>query len=592
MEQLIKLYKLKTNHWELKHLSNNFERIQFIVDRHRKLTEKHNEVGIPVPHLYYKRLHFHLYNFNVSSSVSSWKKFFPPILTGEQEFATQTPSFVLFAHDKKVIFVIVGGSGSHAIKRYFDFNFGLDMTTRIITPDTDIVHFAEVRGITGNIAGKAEMYRKDQKIYEIDSFGKIFKKILFELNNEVLKEQFHVDIEKIRKSKVMSEASKGFSIRTALDFDRLCVFIHDCIDILDKQEKIQISTFVPVLDEEYVFRSINISLFKTIQDRLKAKTVERATMSFFDYDFCHPEKILQFYECDEYLVYGKHAKDPFWRTDDKTTIFDSVLDYTRENIDISSLKNIMSFLGGVKVRGIKNGTGETHAPFMSHLSCEIFHKDRNVFKIDDQWFEIRGNFIQQLNQECRLIFANHGVSGFLNEVWINPDHKDYSEDWYNKQYLEYGDFFVLDKVLSQNIELCDLLFITEGELFLFHVKKGFNGMMRDLTNQVTISARRLWIDIKTKEKPFLAELYDSFSRSDNFLYTYMPSKEEFIELFLKNKITYVISFCSMNKTGRRVFREVETFRSNIAKYSLTEAIKEMKDQEFGIKILEIEHKFE
>lgn len=592
MERILKVYRLKHNHWEFKRFTNCFEKVQFIIDRHRGLNEDLESVGLSVPHLYYKGLHFHLYNFSAPAGESQWKAFFPKYFSATESFRIQTFSFVLFAHDKENIFSLIGGRGNFAVKRYVDVNFGLDITTRVIRPVLDTVHFAELRGITGNIAGRSEAYREDQKIIDIDSFGKIFKQILFEIDESVLADKFNIDLSRTRRKTIFAEAATAFTLKIGVDFDGFCQLIHDFLKVLGMPETISLSTFAPIVDAEQVEKSINIQLFKTIQQRLQTDEVRKGELFFFDYDFCHPDKMLDFYECDFYQVFGKRDRDPLWETENKNEIIEYVLDYAKENVEVNSLREVMSFLGGIQVRGIKNNSSLTVAPLMSHISCEIYYRGRNVYKIDDQWFSVRGDFVSQLDQQCRNVFVNHKCLDILPEIWMNPDIKDYSEDWYNKRYLDYDRFIVLDKILGQNIELCDLLFATDDTLYLIHVKKGFNGMMRDLTNQVRIAARRLWIDIKTEDKSFLNEIYNKLVNHNNFKYCWQPTAEEFVRLFVLSKVVFVIAFCSTNKTGRRVFQEVETFQSNIAKYSLTETVREMKDQEYGIEILEIEHQFE
>jgi uncharacterized protein (TIGR04141 family) len=179
--QYINLYKIDDGHWELKKLNDCFEKIQLIIERHRISVENFGDAGLLVPHLYYRKLHYHLYNFNAPSMVSSWKRFFPHALTKHQEFISQIPSFVMFVHDKEQIFALIGGRGQHAIRRYLDVAFGLKITTRVLDPLKDFIHSVETRGVTGNILGDKILFRNDQKIIDISTFGKIFKAILFEL---------------------------------------------------------------------------------------------------------------------------------------------------------------------------------------------------------------------------------------------------------------------------------------------------------------------------------------------------------------------------------------------------------------------------
>lgn len=591
MDRILKIYKLREDHWELNHLGNCFEKVNHIIDKHRQSNDDLDQFGKCVPHRYYKKLHFHFYSFNTVSGHSTWKQFFPDFISQHHSFRIQTFSFILFVHNKREIYALVGGHSSFAIKRFVDDNFGLDIVARTIKPGSDIVHLADLRGITGNIAGRTEAYREDQKILDIDSFGKVFKKVLFEVSKDSLINDFKLNPENLKRKKIFGKSENAFTLRIGLNFDEFCELIHNVILIKGKNPKISLGTFTPVSDHVQIEKSINIRLFQIIQQRLKADEIRRGELFFFDYDFCHPHKMIQFYECDKYLVYDRATKQVIVETENKNTIFELFLNYAKNTIDYNSLRNVMSLVGRSEVHGIKEGEIETRAPLITHLSCEISYRGGSVYKIDDQWYTVEDQFISGLNEQCKYLFENFKAPDILPEVWLNPKEKKYSEDWYNTRYLNYDSFIVLDKVLSQNIELCDLLFETDEEIFCIHVKKGFNGMMRDLTNQVRISARRLWNDLQSTEKVFLNECYDALKRTENWYYCGEPTRDEFLDLFNK-KIVFVIAFTSMTKRDRRVFTHIDSFQSNIAKYSITETVKQMRNQQYTVKLLEIEHRYD
>src|SRR5690606_23873821 len=70
----------------------------------------------------------------------------------------------------------------------------------------------------------------------------------------------------------------------------------------------------------------------------------------------------------------------------------------------------------------------------------------------------------------------------------------WDEDNYNKSHSQ-KNYFVLDKILEDNIELCDILIHKNGTLYFVHVKNGFTTHMRNLYIQVILSAKRLNNDL-------------------------------------------------------------------------------------------------
>ena len=103
--------------------------------------------------------------------------------------------------------------------------------------------------------------------------------------------------------------------------------------------------------------------------------------------------------------------------------------------------------------------------------------------------------------------------------------------------------------------------------------------MRELTNQITISAMRLRETLGSKNKTILTKIYNSLigkgSNIDNLTLT------EFKELFNK-KIAYVLAFTLHLKEDLTVIDNKDKFNSNIARYSLIKCSGEMRAYYYDI----------
>ena len=108
--------------------------------------------------------------------------------------------------------------------------------------------------------------------------------------------------------------------------------------------------------------------------------------------------------------------------------------------------------------------------------------------------------------------------------------------------------------------------------------------MRELTNQITISARKLRETLSSKDKTILTKIYNSLiskgSNIDNLTLT------AFKELFNK-KITYVLAFTSHLKEDLTV---IDKFNSNIARYSLIQCSGEMRAYYYDMQTFQIMRK--
>ena len=146
-------------------------------------------------------------------------------------------------------------------------------------------------------------------------------------------------------------------------------------------------------------------------------------------------------------------------------------------------------------------------------------------------------------------------------------------------------FIVIDTILVDGVELCDVLYYTNDRIYLTHVKKGFSADMRELTNQVLISARRLKECLGTEEKTFLVKIYIAIvnkGRSVNNL-----SQEEFVDLFSKKNIVYSLAFKSQQQQDLLVEDNIDSYNSNIAKFSLVQCSSEMRINYYNLEIGQI-----
>jgi hypothetical protein len=179
-----------------------------------------------------------------------------------------------------------------------------------------------------------------------------------------------------------------------------------------------------------------------------------------------------------------------------------------------------------------------------------------------------------------ILNANKLNEDFMPIKW-NLDKQN--EDEFNLLYENLENFIVMDKVLFQNIELCDLIKIEENIVYLIHVKKGFNAKMRDLTNQISISANRLSSGANVDET-FLKGIFKALLAIGNKIEF---TESEFLNIFRTHKIVYVSAFCPI-QLNRSVYTNIEKFPSNIAKISIVQCIREMQVFSYGMKVYEIE----
>jgi hypothetical protein len=304
----------------------------------------------------------------------------------------------------------------------------------------------------------------------------------------------------------------------------------------------------------------------------------------FDIDFIHPSNIQGFYECDTYKLVLKGKKKSFYETNNKNKLYKRGL-FKMYNLlgDTSTELDFNTILLGMRVQGYRNGQKKTEAMFWQHVTCEIQYMNRSIFKIDNSWYKVKGDFIEMINKTCIDLIINHQLQAdFLKNKWHDGIA---TEENYNALYKNENGFHVFDRILSDNIELCDLLYEDHRNIYLIHVKDKFDAKIRDLTNQVLISANRVLNDIQSSDFTFLKSIISEYNRENN---TSIPS-EEFVNKFRTSSgknIVYVLAYRSRLKALTYQDR-IRNSKSNIAKFSVIKCVNEMTSSNFTINVFDL-----
>lgn len=581
----VKFYQIDTSFYEFKEIKNFEQIIMHIVNKHRKKILNEKEIDIEIPSTEIDGIRYYIYVFDQVVKESSWKEFLPNEITVNQDFNIRTVSFVLFSIVKDRIFAIIGGRGISVIKRYLNQSFGLDLFEKIADPTVDVVNIIESRGIVGNLSSLKVTYKDEQKLSDSLSFGRIPNKITLQLRDVLKDEVFNV-VDFKNADKIYVEISTSFFIKWKLSFLETHQVLNRIDEILDYDIQTSLSRFIRIKDKNLTENSLRLNLYKEIRDDMASKfPFETDTYGIkFDQDFIHPSKLNGFYLCDRYAMYERNAKLPFYETNDRTTLYYAGLKFLYESEDTNTQSDFNYKISGIRVLGYINNEKETEAMFAQHLTCEISLNNHPIFLIDNKWYRVRNDFLSSINEQCSsMIRANYLKNGILDIPWDNTI-KDEGE--YNLKYSKKDGFIVLDKMLGDNIELCDLLYEDESTIYLIHVKKGFDAKMRDLSNQILISSKRLWEDIHS-DFQFIDKVINRYSNSESC--TLSISINDFRAKF-KKEIIYVMAFNSQLSKNKMIINNVDKVKSNIAKFTLIQSVRDMQTNNYPLKIIEIANK--
>lgn len=529
---------------------------------------------------------YFLYLFKSEDIVSDWKEFLPNGLTSKKDFTEQKLSLLLFIETEFNIFCIVGGNAYQIILPFIDHSFGLNLYSRIIKPEFDELLSIKSRGITGSRAGISEQFRDNYRIIDFIKFGKVPKEIHLKLSQEVSDLHFQF-LKKNKTDRVQIFVGKSFQIKKSVDFNDLNKIIIEICYILELVASDYLSSYEEITDQKYISDYLHPELITRIfNDTENVYKRGQYSSTTFEYDFCDPNNIEKFYEADYYKLKERTENggySTFAEVTDRTEIYDTVIKRGIERFGVNDRFKFMVFLQGARITSHHNKIQTTASSFLFNISTEFPINNKPIFLVDTKWYHLRDTFVKDLKTNTEHILKTYNASNTILPLkWDKKILRRESD--YNSSYNSLKNYIVIDTIIKDGLELCDILNYDNENLYLIHVKYGFKSEMRELTNQITISARRLRETLGSEEKTILTKIYNSLTSKGNNIDNLTLS--EFKELF-KKKITYVLAFTSHLKEDLSVIENIDKFDSNIARYSLIQCSGEMRAYYYDMQTFQI-----
>lgn len=520
-----------------------------------------------------------------------WKEFLMPLLDHSSPLAkceNQIYSYVVFIGYQDSIFVITGGNGSLSVGKFLVPNFGLEIIVRLFDKNSKVVKHIQDRGLTGNLLGQTKFYRGDQRFSDENQFGKIFKQIQADLNKRILTKVFAFSEKELRKEVAGCLAKDSFKINKSIDFQTLLTLIERLHELLHKKANFSLNSVFHISKRQrqnkVLIEELEEWLIDTIYDLCKrGETV--------DIDFCHRE-YEKYLSAENYTIFIGKGETIEFDTGFGISDLISKLKFSESYFD----EDVDLFRHSVLYRKIESKDEEgktlTNGNVLDHINGEFNYNGKTYFRIDKEWYQILPSFIKDLNIECLELLNNA-----LDDDLI-PDRFDIKkrEDFFNISFIGKDGFFVFDTITPDNIEACDLLKIDDNNLYLIHVKKGFDNSIRELSTQINIAAKRLHEDLRSGFS-FIEELETlaKNGRKSNSILKQKIGNQNFprggISSLFKNKrpqnIFFCLAFVDKSDSGRELKNDLNKFNSNIAKFSLLELKRELNYLGLGFKICQL-----
>ena len=521
-----------------------------------------------------------------------WKDYFRSIAKSDQAImqdkVSSSEGFVLLLLKEKneSLYAVTGGLGYFAIQENIYNDFGIDIFSRIIKREDKILKATKEKSVMGSIIGTTKYFRNEFNLFETDSFGKIYQELKARLDKNVLTDKLGFKEDDIKRESGCVVKS-SFKINKAITFKQLIKIINCLESILEGEQPISINNVKKLTKK-------NILLLQKLKDELFNQLWERFEKPYdsYSFDLCHKD-FEKYLTASEYIVKkGSSRKNFFndYKFDELLEIDDIFRELKKSNDNPSNKDEFRELIKYFKIYSFdEDGNELTRDSLQAHLLGDVTYNSMKYFHIDKIWYQIKDEFLDELNSSCKSFIINNMDKG-LEKKW-DLAHED--ENNYNQKYIGEKNTIVLDKITSENIEPCDILRWDKKNLYLYHVKAGFGNTMRDLCSQIVISANRINHDLNSSKK-YIKKIYAALrSKINGAPYfdlagkqTEQYSEKEFLRLFDK-ELFFVLAVLDTASSKVRKISDINTFNSNIAKFSLRELVKEMKSLDINFKIAQL-----
>lgn len=490
----------------------------------------------------------------------TWYGMIGNIIEEDIDLSNTHISYILSYLKDDNIFLLTGGLGSNYISEYTQKNYGLYLLPKIMKENSPAIKSVLENRMSGNRLSNKHSNRNVTTINIENDMSSIFRELSLEKDKEMI-ELLGIEIDENKKIKNLNLIAKdSFVIQKSISIENLIVVLNKLIDIEKNDDNFSLGYFIDAKKNGYSYKILNELFIQYLMHGIG----ENFILVGDEYsEYCFGGNL---------YVVQDNEQNTIYQSDIPITINDLYKNCLPEPITKTSIERLLKYslvvyndkeiiLYPTKIKQCMQGyiENENKQPF---------------FLFNDKWLMFDNNFIDNLDREFKNNYAQMiKIDKKLRDILSNDD-TSLTEDAYNKTFKESTEIILAHTILSNNIELADLIYFDEENLYLIHNKLKFQGNgARDVLNQILTSAE--FINHYLMEKKYLLEKY-----YEDILEKYPKNKikdigkDEFIDLFSKTNVYYVAGF--MHNLS-------DSTDSNYAKYITIDTNKKLNEK--GYKLL-------
>lgn len=477
---------------------------------------------------------------------------------------TRSSSSIMFIWNKKRIYAVTTGQGFRAIEEYCMQKFGLLVISAF---NAFKITALDSNTLSSIVHSSKTIYSNEVDFIDVTELDTIYKEITGRLNDiGIVKKIINNDETKKSSIKVIGKNYIQFS--NSMNFNDL---LH-LLSLLNAYNYNQIS------DSFNLISPIDNKTCKSIIDRNNKAVIEKMFDTIkkgdtFCFDLFH-KNTNDFITATEYIVENKKrdliSEEEIRPWEFIKNAYDAYLD--GKDYDYNSFE---SFIYSSKIISKNEERVITSEKILNHISGEIEINDHSYFVFYGNYYSITQSYTERLNESLTQKLSIERTTDKIKTLW----KKDDKEDDFNRNASNNEGYIHIHKVKPDYIEFADLIKQEGNDMYIVHVKDGFDDDMRALDRQVELSIHKL-MDLRNKNNSkFMKKLYENAKKNKEArnITEDFKTEESFIKAMKECDIHYIIAI-------RPPKKNLLENKSNIAKHCLNALILRCYNQGIDLKI--------
>ncbi len=473
-------------------------------------------------------------------------------------------SYILTYKKDENIFLLTGGLGSNYISEYTQKNYGLYLLPKIMKENSPVIKSVLENRMSGNKLSSKHSNRNVTTISTENDMSSIFRELSLEINKEII-ELLGIETDENKKIKNLNLIAKdSFVIRKSISIEKLIIVLNKLIEIEKNDDNFSLGYFIDSKKNGYSYKDLNEQFIQYLMRGIG----ENFILVGDDYsEYCVGGNSYVIQDNEQNVIY--HSDIPI-------TINDLYKNCLPEPITKASVEKLLKYN-----LIVYNDKEIILYPTKIKQCMQGYIEDENrqpFFLFNDKWLMFDTNYIDNLDKEFKKSYTQMiNIDKKLKDILSNKE-ANLTEDTYNKTFENSDEIILAHTVLSNYIELADLIYYDDDNLYLIHNKLKFQGSgARDVLNQILTSAEFINHYMMDK-KDFIEKYYEDILKKYPNNKIKDLTKEEFVELFNKPNIYYVAGF---------IEKLSDNTDSNYAKYITIDASKKLIEKGYQLLLFDI-----